>query len=1138
VGSTPTRSQDHSSSDADTHNAGDLVTIGAWVQERYHIRHLLGEGGMGQVFLARDNTLARSVALKVVRSSVVGSAHAARILNEARAVAALNHPNIVQLYDVGEHGGTLYLALEYVDGDTLKERASHGMMSKDEVFRHARSIADALVHAHEHGICHCDLKPSNVMVGKDGRLRVVDFGIAQTTEVMNSQVAGTPEWMAPEQWNGASATDRTDIWALAIIVAQLLTGHHPLGDDPVRRRELCLDPELALDVHLPSLDIPPVVGELINRSLQREPSARPGANDWHRALEEVVSGKGDHLAEEGPYRGLSAFDEQHARLFFGRESDVDGFLERLRGVLCLPIVGPSGVGKSSFLHAGVIPRLRARGSWTVISFRPGEKPIAALARKVISVTLDSRHASEVQVKAEALAFEEDLKKTPTLLAVRLATIAAACDSQILIAIDQFEEVFTQCASEPMQRLFIEMLLSAADDVQDPVRIAFTVRDDFVGRIIGLTSLFVLRQMSPQDLRRTIIAPLRRYDYHFDDPGVVEEMLDEVATAQLAVPLVQFACRALWEGRDIEQRLLLKSTYLEMGRIAGALGRHAEAALAEFSPEEHRTARHLLLQLVDRTSRRTVSQKDLLRETPIQTAAVLNRLLAARLLVQRSQGDSEESFVEIAHESLLVNWPQLVRWLDESQDERRFLAELDEAAAIWEKRGRRAEETWSVADLTSARRRAAKLELSIPARALQFLSAGDQYRRAQRRRKWVRAAVIGASVLVLGTVVAGIAIWIGRKAQHNVGIVEFALRPFDYADGNTVPVDPGELPTLRWTLWAIDSRDEHAPSSTPLDWVTVRSRQVRDGRDVYRVEAPGGGAFLKIEGRGRHGENCPPSWIRLIDLPGYATRGEPTPLFELEVPTCRASTWDTIFVEAGPFIYGGPGEPACDYVDDPDVGEDYFEPETEITLPAFSIDRTEVSNAAFAPFATMAKLTGSRVPVYANDALHAADKDPDRPISGIRAFDAQAFCRYLGKELPGDHQWVKAARGGLTVAGRPNLAPRRLYPWGVVAKVECSNVDGAADGFGWIAPVSAFACGASPYGVLNLVGNVDEWISRAGQSDKDNPLWAMRGGSVASPVNLQHNTTVFRNHRDANRFDYGIGLRCAMSRVDGADRHDP
>jgi Sulfatase-modifying factor enzyme 1 len=159
-------------------------------------------------------------------------------------------------------------------------------------------------------------------------------------------------------------------------------------------------------------------------------------------------------------------------------------------------------------------------------------------------------------------------------------------------------------------------------------------------------------------------------------------------------------------------------------------------------------------------------------------------------------------------------------------------------------------------------------------------------------------------------------------------------------------------------------------------------------------------------------------------------------------------------------------------------------------------------------------------------VHEHDGDPDFPVTAIDAFEAEAFCRYMGKRLPGDHEWAKAARGGLTVKGARNLEPRRLFPWGTELDDACVNQGGDVDDSRWIAPVDRFACGASPYGILNMVGNVSEWVARAGQVDRaDNPLHVTRGGDIMSPRALEHTTTVFKNSRNPRHFFLSLGVRC-------------
>jgi serine/threonine protein kinase/formylglycine-generating enzyme required for sulfatase activity len=1107
------------------------VTLGETVG-RYQVRRLLGKGGMGQVYLARDVVLGRSVALKIVGPGKGGGFSTERFLHEARAIARLNHPHVVQLYDFGEYKGGLYLALEYVEGDTLRDRARRGALGLDEILRHARAIADGLSHAHAAGVYHCDLKPSNVMVGKDGRVRVVDFGIARTGENAAATQSGSPDWMAPEQWTGAPLTDRVDSWALGIVIGELLAGSHPLGDTTDERQNAARNAHRVPEWTLSRSDVPAVVVELVNRALEREPTLRPSAAEWARVLDSViVDGRSDAVIEDGPYRGLAAFDEKHARFYFGRELEIDAFLERLRDAPHLPIVGPSGAGKSSFLHAGVIPRLRAREPWTVISFRPGADPAGALARHVLAAISDERRAelrpNETQLKAQIQAFRAELLETPTLLAVRLATIAHVHGSRVLLAVDQLEEAFTQGASEADRQHFLQMLLSAVDDPLDPVRVVVTVRDDFVGKLAGLHSLFVVKKLGVDDIRRTITGPLARYDYQFDDLTIIDDLIAEVGSAEAAnLPLLQFACRTLWDGRDVPRRRLLRATYRDMGGLAGALARHADHAITELSPDEHRTARQLLLQLVVGTTRRSVARDQLVASAPA-AGAVLDRLLSARLLVQRTQSEGEAPIIEIAHESLVQTWSQLARWLDESREERRLLDELQDAAKLWGRRGKRLEDTWSETDLATARHRATQLDLPLPPQIEEFFAAGDQRHDAARRRRRIRYGVALAIVAIMAVpVVFMVARYLTREQllANNTGTMDLVVVPFDWTGTTAIPSGIAPVRQLTLTLYAAKD-DLHEPGERlPDDIINIGAPVDVGLTRAQRIRARGGTVFLRFDGRGRPGEKCPPSWIRIQSFPGYLTAK--IRRMVLWLPTCRATYADTATVDAGAFIYGGPGEPKSSQFSK----NDYTEPERIIDLPAFAMDRYEVSNAAFARFTTAASITGYAMPVYpvpSETSAHLHDADPNYAVSGVDAYAAAAYCRYMGKHLPSDFQWTKAARGGITIDGKLNPHPQRLYPWGITPRHDCVNQDDPRDPYPWTAPVDALACGQSPYGILNLVGNVQEWIARDGQVDPHNPLHALRGGSPDSPPELDHTTTIFRNARRPQVSSYSNGFRCVI-----------
>ena len=203
---------------------------------RYRIVREVAQGGMGVVFEAEDRDLRRRVALKVLRGEV-GPRLVERLHREASIAARLRHPNIVAVHDVGVHEGVHYIAMDFVDGETLEAIVRRGMRGRDAAAL-LRTVAQAVAHAHREGVVHRDLKPANVIIDKDGRPMITDFGLARmghefTTLTATGQVMGTPAFMAPEQVaaNARGIGPRTDVWALGVILYEMLTGRAPFDAD-------------------------------------------------------------------------------------------------------------------------------------------------------------------------------------------------------------------------------------------------------------------------------------------------------------------------------------------------------------------------------------------------------------------------------------------------------------------------------------------------------------------------------------------------------------------------------------------------------------------------------------------------------------------------------------------------------------------------------------------------------------------------------------------------------------------------------------------------------------------------------------------------------------------------------------------
>jgi serine/threonine protein kinase len=253
----------------------------------YEIIALLGEGGMGRVFRARDTKLKRDVAIKVLPEEFSRDPdRLARFQREAEALAALNHARIGAIYDLAEDGGSRFLVLELVEGETLTERLRRGPLPLREALQMARQIAEALEAAHEKGIVHRDLKPANIKITNEGQVKVLDFGLAKMLEQspgmanlsqsptllsasVPGMILGTAAYMSPEQVKGKDADRTSDIWAFGCGLFEMLTGRPAFEGETVAEifgGILKADPDWNL---LPA-KTPETIRKLISRSLQKD----------------------------------------------------------------------------------------------------------------------------------------------------------------------------------------------------------------------------------------------------------------------------------------------------------------------------------------------------------------------------------------------------------------------------------------------------------------------------------------------------------------------------------------------------------------------------------------------------------------------------------------------------------------------------------------------------------------------------------------------------------------------------------------------------------------------------------------------------------------------------------------------------
>ena len=667
------------------------------------------------------------------------------------------------------------LQLELVRGTSLRDRMEQGL-EMGEVLHIALAVCRGLQHAHALGVVHRDLKPENVMIGRDGRVRLLDFGLSVLERGASETPGGTPAYMAPEQWIGAAATPAIDCWALGVMLHELLAGRRPYGDvAPDRQRELVLGSAV-----VPVEPVEQPLGGVVRDCLSKQPE-RPAAADVARAIELAIRGPAEHH-EAHPYPGLRAFGSQDAWRFFGRDEGIDALVEQLRHHPTLVLAGPSGSGKTSLLRAGLLPRLARR--WVLLEVRPGDHPLQDLAHSL------EPSISTVSEQPQRTDLARLLQQAPAMLGLLLEQVAQQQSSRVLLVVDGLDHV----RSERRRTGLVEAVLGAATDGEGPVRVMLALRDDWLGRVASLPDpvrtalararITLLGCPTPANLRSLLEAPLRATGFRFEDEALVEQMVGEIAGRPAGLPLLQFTARALWDRRDRTARLLRTADYQAIGGVAGALARHADGVLDALPPGLLPLARDILLRLVtsEGISRslpedelldgmgQRASEAELPRSAgPADTAReVLDRLVDGRLVVARragwnavagprtdrpDSGDEEGAVrpaeLELAHESLVQSWGRLRSWLHEENRLRLGLAEeLEQAARLWERRGSPPDELWRGDALAETRRLLEGQRLSEP--ASRFLSEAARRVGAARRQRAVRvAALVLAVMLVLG-----------------------------------------------------------------------------------------------------------------------------------------------------------------------------------------------------------------------------------------------------------------------------------------------------------------------------------------------------------------------------------------------------
>jgi WD40 repeat protein len=475
-----------------------------------------------------------------------------------------------------------------------------------------------------------------------------------------------------------------------------------------------------------------------------------------------------------PYRGLFAFREEDALFFHGRESFTHILIETIQRHNLVSVIGASGSGKSSVVFAGLITQLRQQESWQIAAFRPGQRPFQAIASAWVRLRTPNQPQSDQLLSVLQLAETWRMDEIALHTAVEEA-IWESPGTKLLIIVDQFEELYTQCQHVQERQSFIDCLLKVAELTN--VALVLTLRTDFLGQALAYPPLAdILQQgnrmlgaMSHTELKDAIAQPAALLGVTLEE-GLTERMIEAVSNVEGNLPLLEFALQELWEKRQSTQ--LTHTAYDEIGGLEAAVARYAEQTYNKLSESEKERSRQIFLQLV-RPSEGSVDTRRIATNAEIgdHNWTLVTSLASDRLVVTGQDAITKTETVELVHEALISEWSRLRSWIDENRDFR-----------LWQERLRGAVQQWKASDhdketllrgkpLVEAENWLRKRPDELAVERV-YIEASTVLRQQQRRQSLVKLSVIAAGSFLL-TTISGIAWWQKNTSQSITQIRELA-----------------------------------------------------------------------------------------------------------------------------------------------------------------------------------------------------------------------------------------------------------------------------------------------------------------------------------------------------------------------------
>ena len=715
--------------------------------------YVLGEhlprGSQGQAVRATQRSTGRDVDLELFRGEVADSeGFIRRFERDARVLARLQHPHIAPILDFWREPGCACLVRARAPG-TLADAWRDAAWSAGRLAQAIHDVAGALGSAHRRGVCHGALAADRVLLDGDGHVLVTGFRLAPLEAATDDVVA-------------------EDVRAVGRLLAAGLTAVR--RDDP---RHAALES----------------VADWAQGSGAAEPPASMGL--LQEALSVADTVPVGVLAN--PYRGLEAFDEQDAQVFHGRASIVDALLERIDTHPLCAVVGPSGVGKSSVVFAGLVPAVRATDRcWQVARMQPTAAPLAAL-RDALRAVWPGGSAPDL-----------DLGHTSIEEAARV--IAPGEDERLLLVIDQLEEIWSEDVVPDERNRFLTLLVDALDHPEAGARVVATLRADRYDQPLAHPGLarhlesatVAVGPLAPPDVALAVTSPAAAAGVSVA-PDLVARLVADGAGSAGSLPLLQFTLTELFERRSDGELTL--AAYEELGGLAGALVERAERAFAEIEAEAAGSTRRLLARLVtvdgDGLAHRARAPQSELLGLPGVTDETLRTLGRARLVVLDRDPVTRAPTVELAHEAMVTAWPRLQAWLTEDRSrlvERHLLVTStatwlgegrDEAALLQGPRLERAEQLRAARPDLLGPDETAFVEAGVARRAQQESAAAEAAARDARSSRRLRAAlrlVASAAAVILVVSLLAVLQWRraadGRDAAALSALVARALQEAD------------------------------------------------------------------------------------------------------------------------------------------------------------------------------------------------------------------------------------------------------------------------------------------------------------------------------------------------------------------------